>query len=390
MSRLSPRQRLRTLVDRLVTDGLPDGLSRSDLDTFVARHEARLVGLMMGGRGKATGGHREAEIQAAFGEARILADVAFVMSGPRLDRYRVEVAGLADLDRLRATEPRLRSLLGTQATVTAAAEARTFWLDLLRERTTWLRAGLAELQAWARAGGPKGACLPLWLGLDPLGQPYVLDLAAAPHVLVGGTTGSGKSVLLHALVASLVRGPTPVELVLIDPKHVEMALWQGAKRVRSIVSEPDDIRRALDEAIEEMERRYRDMAERRLRECPGDLPRLVLVVDELAELVDLVPGADERLRRLARTARACGIHLIVATQRPDAVILDGQIRANVPVRISLAVNKATESRIILDEQGAENLPKPGDALVRQHGGTLDRVHVLYLSSADIDALRGAP
>jgi S-DNA-T family DNA segregation ATPase FtsK/SpoIIIE len=114
------------------------------------------------------------------------------------------------------------------------------------------------------------------------------------------------------------------------------------------------------------------------------------VVDELAELVDLVPGADERLRRLARKARACGIHLIVATQRPDAVILDGQIRANVPVRISLAVNKATESRIILDEQGAENLPKPGDALVRQHGGTLDRVHVLYLSSADIDALRGAP
>ena len=212
------------------------------------------------------------------------------------------------------------------------------------------------------------------LGLDVSGEPVVADIAKMPHVLIAGTTGSGKSVMMNAFISSLLFRASPDELrmILIDPKRVELTGYNGIPHLMtSVIVEVEKILSALNWAIGEMDRRYKLFAENSVKNIEGfnelsgfqALPYIVIFVDELADLMSYAPVAvEDAIARLAQMARATGIHLVVATQRPSVDVITGLIKANIPCRIAFNVSSMIDSRVILDTPGAEKLLGRGDML----------------------------
>jgi S-DNA-T family DNA segregation ATPase FtsK/SpoIIIE len=241
--------------------------------------------------------------------------------------------------------------------------------------------------------------LVLALGKDILGIPTVTDLAQIPHLLIAGATGSGKSVGLNSMICSMLLNATPeeVKFIMIDPKMLELSVYDGIPHlIAPVVTQPKQAAAALHWAVAEMERRYRLLAEHGVRGIDGynqthpdsRLPYLVVVIDELADLM-LVARRDveDALTRLAQMARAAGIHLLVATQRPSVDVLTGIIKANFPARISFQVTSRTDSRTILDAIGAERLLGKGDMLFLPPGTSkLLRIHGAYVSETEIKRL----
>jgi S-DNA-T family DNA segregation ATPase FtsK/SpoIIIE len=241
--------------------------------------------------------------------------------------------------------------------------------------------------------------LVLALGKDILGAPTVTDLAQIPHVLIAGATGSGKSVGLNSMICSILFHATPddVKFIMIDPKMLELSVYDGIPHlIAPVVTHPKKAAAALHWAVEEMERRYRLLAERGERGIEGHnrahptqrLPYIVVVIDELADLM-LVSHreVEDSLTRLAQMARAAGIHLLVATQRPSVDVLTGIIKANFPARISFQVSSRVDSRTILDAIGAERLLGKGDMLFLPPGTSkLVRIHGAYVSEGEIRRL----
>jgi S-DNA-T family DNA segregation ATPase FtsK/SpoIIIE len=258
----------------------------------------------------------------------------------------------------------------------------------------WLREILAS-PAFQQAPSK----LVLALGKDILGTASVTDLAQIPHLLIAGATGSGKSVGLNSMICSILINATPdeVKFIMIDPKMLELSVYDGIPHlIAPVVTHPKKAAAALHWAVEEMERRYRLLAEHGVRGIDGynqahpeqRLPYIVVVIDELADLM-LVARRDveDSLTRLAQMARAAGIHLLVATQRPSVDVLTGIIKANFPARISFQVSSRTDSRTILDSIGAERLLGKGDMLFLPPGtSTLLRIHGAYVSEAEIKRL----
>ncbi len=217
--------------------------------------------------------------------------------------------------------------------------------------------------------------LPIYIGKTVVGENFIVDLAAAPHLLVAGSTGSGKSVFLHALVESLIRGPRSrlCRLVLVDPKRVEFGSYASVANLACpVVEEPDTVAALLGELIETMEARYtllsergvKNIAELHAREEDPQMPYLVAVLDEVADLFLSSEGKAIKTSviRLAQKSRAVGIHLVLATQRPSADIVDGLIKANFPTRVAFRTSGQVDSRVILDRNGAEKLYGKGDGL----------------------------
>lgn len=212
------------------------------------------------------------------------------------------------------------------------------------------------------------------LGLDVSGSPISADISKMPHLLVAGTTGSGKSVLINAFIASLLfrASPQEVKLILVDPKRVEFTLYNGIPHLLTpVIVEPEKILSALRWAMSEMDNRYKLFAERGVRNIDGynelsgfqALPYIVIVVDELADLMMFAPvDVEDAIARIAQMARATGIHLIIATQRPSVNVITGLIKANIPARIAFNVSSMIDSRVILDTPGAEKLLGRGDML----------------------------
>ena len=212
------------------------------------------------------------------------------------------------------------------------------------------------------------------LGKDITGRPIYGDLGKMPHLLVAGATGSGKSVCLNCIIASLLVSATPdqVQMVMIDPKRVELSVYNGIPHLKNpVITDPRMAAGALFEMTKEMDQRYERFAKAGVRKIeewnakyPDDkLPYIVIVIDELADLMLVAPGKVETLIcRLAQLARATGIHLIVATQRPSVDVITGIIKANIPSRIAFAVSSQVDSRTILDMGGAERLLGRGDML----------------------------
>jgi S-DNA-T family DNA segregation ATPase FtsK/SpoIIIE len=233
---------------------------------------------------------------------------------------------------------------------------------------------ILELEAFYRIGSP----LSIVLGRDVSGNPVVADLASMPHLLIGGTTGSGKSICIAALTTCLVMNNTPSELrlVMIDPKMVELVRFNGLPHLYGKVeTKIDRIEGVLRWVVAEMDRRYKLLEEMHARHIDSynrkvhrrkgyeALPRIVVMIDELADLMMTAPEDTEHtLVRLAQLARATGIHLVVATQRPSTEVITGLIKANFPARISFAVASSVDSRVILDTVGAESLLGHGDML----------------------------
>jgi len=292
-----------------------------------------------------------------------------------------------------------------------------------RREVVYLRELLAS-EAFEKAG----AKLTLVLGKDIGGAPVMVDLARMPHLLIAGTTGSGKSVAVNTMILSLLYRLTPEEcrLIMIDPKMLELSVYDGIPHLLApVVTEPGKAVVALKWAVREMEDRYRAMSQLGVRNIAGynqrlaearergeqltrtvqtgfdpdtgkpiyeeqllelkALPFIVVIVDEMADLM-LVAGKDieAAVQRLAQMARAAGIHLIMATQRPSVDVITGTIKANFPTRISFQVTSKIDSRTILGEQGAEQLLGQGDMLYMAAGGRITRVHGPFVSDQEVE------
>jgi S-DNA-T family DNA segregation ATPase FtsK/SpoIIIE len=250
--------------------------------------------------------------------------------------------------------------------------------------------------------------LALCLGKDIVGKPVVAELDKMPHFLVAGATGTGKSVGLNAMICSILYKSTPdeVKLLMIDPKRIELSLYDGIPHlITPVVTDVKKATHALFWAVKEMERRYELLSEKKVKNIKqynqkidkeeqgteGEalkLPFIVIVIDELADLM-MVASRDVEvsLTRLAQMARAAGIHLILATQRPSVDVLTGIIKANFPTRLSFQVSSRTDSRTIIDTNGAENLLGNGDMLLLPPGTSkLQRIHGAYISEAELSRI----
>lgn len=236
--------------------------------------------------------------------------------------------------------------------------------------------------------------LPLILGVDITGAPVIADLAKMPHLLVAGTTGSGKSVGLNTFILSLMAKKKPADLkfVLIDPKRIEFSIYNKQKYMLApVVTETSEASAALAFLVEEMERRYSLFEENLVKnisdynENSGHLPYIVCVIDEFADLMASDKQAGNYIQRLAQKARAAGIHIILATQRPSVDVVTGVLKANFPTRLSYKTAGSADSRTILDASGAEKLLGRGDALFLEADGNLKRIHGAYMPDDKIAA-----
>lgn len=236
--------------------------------------------------------------------------------------------------------------------------------------------------------------LPIALGRSIDGSIVVADIARMPHLLMAGTTGSGKSVAMNVLIMSLLvrMSAEQCRFIMIDPKQLELSVYAGIPHLLApVVTDPEKAIDVLNWSVQEMEDRYRKMAELGVRNIGGyneasdvKLPFIVIVIDEVADLM-MVAGkeVEKVVQRLAQMARAAGIHVIMATQRPSVDVITGTIKANFPTRISFAVTSKYDSRTILGEQGAEQLLGMGDMLYMAGGGRVQRVHGAFISDDDI-------
>tara|TARA_Y200000002_G_scaffold382021_1_gene397711 strand:+ start:744 stop:2801 length:2058 start_codon:yes stop_codon:yes gene_type:complete len=239
--------------------------------------------------------------------------------------------------------------------------------------------------------------IPICIGKDISGNIEVIDLSKTPHLLVAGTTGSGKSVFINTLLASILYKfpPEDLRLILIDPKMLELSVYNDiAHLLTPVVTEPKKAIIALKWVCKEMERRYAMMNEENSRSLEGynlraveKLPFIVVFIDEMADLM-MTAGkeVEHYVQRLAQMARACGIHLVMATQRPSVDIITGSIKANFPSRISFQVASKYDSRTVLGEIGAEQLLGNGDMLMSKNGGNLIRYQSAFISDSEVNKL----
>jgi DNA segregation ATPase FtsK/SpoIIIE, S-DNA-T family len=250
---------------------------------------------------------------------------------------------------------------------------------------------------------PRGwSPLSVWLGKDIAGKAIGTDLAKQPHILIAGTTGSGKSGCVNAMLSSVLlrSSPNEVRMVLVDPKRVELNHYEGIPHLLTpVVTSPRLAANVLGNLIKEMEERYGVMSLSKTRSLPelnrvrareGEppLPYILCVIDELADLMMVAPAdVEDAIIRLAQKSRAVGIHLVLATQRPSADVITGMIKANVPARIAFAVSSQTDSRVILDQNGAESLLGQGDMLFRPAGESRSaRIQGAFITEEEIERL----
>jgi S-DNA-T family DNA segregation ATPase FtsK/SpoIIIE len=349
-----------------------------------------------------------------------------IRPGPVVTLYELEPApGTKTARVIGLADDLARSMAALSVRVATVPGRNVIGIELPNaKRETVFLSELLTDPAFARTPGR----LNLALGKDIGGQPSVVDLARMPHLLIAGTTGSGKSVAINTMILSLLYRLTPDEcrLIMIDPKMLELSVYDGIPHLLCpVVTDPSKAIVALKWAVKEMERRYRAMSQLGVRNISGynarvaearekgeqltrrvqtgfdaetgkpmfedqplpldALPFIVVVVDEMADLM-LVAGKDieAAVQRLAQMARAAGIHILMATQRPSVDVITGTIKANFPTRISFQVTSKIDSRTILGEQGAEQLLGQGDMLYMAGGGRITRVHGPFVSDVEVE------
>lgn len=353
-------------------------------------------------------------------------EIKAIKPGPVVTLFELEPARGTKSSRVAALSDDIARSMSAQSTRVATVPGRNvigIELPNARRETVLLRE-LLESDAWRNAEG----ALPVVLGKSIAGDPVVVDLARMPHLLVAGTTGSGKSVGVNSLILSLLYrlAPEDCRLLMIDPKMLELSMYNGIPHLLTpVVTDPQKAAAALNWAVNEMEERYKRMSRLGVRnieifnnrvrhakkrgevlsrtvqtgydEDTGEaifeqdrlelepMPYIVVVVDEFADLM-MVAGkeVESAVQRLAQMARAAGIHLVMATQRPSVDVITGTIKANFPTRISFKVASKVDSRTILNEQGAEQLLGQGDMLYSAGSGQVVRVHGPYVSDEEVE------
>lgn len=350
---------------------------------------------------------RQAEALAVcFSDFGIQGEVQGVQPGPVVTMFEFKPAPGIKVSRIAGMSDDLALALKARAVrIVAPLPGRdTVGIEIPNEvrQTVYLREILGD-----PSFETTKALIPLALGKDIQGRPKIADLARMPHMLVAGATGAGKSVCLNCLLLSIVYkfGPEDVKLLLVDPKRIELAVYSSLPHlVHPVVTDMNLAKNALEWAVYEMEQRYEAMARtgvrhittynQKLAEMGDDRPEeladltpfpyLVIVIDELADLMmTAAKEVEGSIVRLAQLARASGIHLILATQRPSVDVVTGIIKANFPSRIAFQVSSKHDSRTILDSIGAEYLLGQGDMLFKLSGGSLQRVHGAFVNDDEI-------
>jgi DNA segregation ATPase FtsK/SpoIIIE, S-DNA-T family len=326
----------------------------------------------------------------------VQATISGQISGPRVTRYELQLAPGTKVSKVAALKDDLSYALATTEIRILAPipgkQAVGVELPNLSPNLVTLGDIFDDLPATASP-------LAVWLGKDISGTAVWTDLARMPHLLIAGTTGSGKSGCINTLLSSILLRSTPdeVRMILIDPKRIELGFYESIPHLLTpVVSSPKQASAALMNVVAEMERRYeklsavraRNLAEanRTLRQRGEQpMPYLLVVIDELADLMMISPQeVEDAVIRLAQKSRAVGVHLVLATQRPSVDVITGMIKANVPSRIAFAVSSQTDSRVILDQAGAESLLGQGDMLFKPLGTSrLQRVQGAYVSEEEI-------
>jgi len=341
--------------------------------------------------------HKLEEALSHFG---VSATVTAAVSGPRVTRYELQLAPGTKVGRITALRDDLAYAL-------AAREELRILAPIPGKQAVGVEvpnpeASLITLGDIYREFPPDAGPLMAWLGLDISGKSVYIDLSKMPHLLIAGSTGTGKSVCLNVLLASLLLRASPNELrmILIDPKKVELNHYESIPQLLTpVVTNMRDASAVLSNVVREMENRYELMGLARARNLrdwnaaralAGEppMPYMLVVIDELADLMMVAPAeVEDAIIRLAQKSRAVGIHLLLATQRPSADVITGMIKANVPSRIAFAVSSQVDSRVILDAGGAESLLGSGDMLFRPVGTSrLQRVQGAYVSEDEILAI----
>jgi S-DNA-T family DNA segregation ATPase FtsK/SpoIIIE len=361
-------------------------------------------------------------IEKKLGDFGVQVQVVAALPGPVITRYEIQPAtGVKGSQVVGLAKDLARSLSLVSIRVVETIPGKTTMaLELPNARRQTIL--LAEILG-SRAYNDAASQLTLGLGKDIVGAPVVADLARMPHCLVAGTTGSGKSVGINAMILSLLykAEPRDVRLILIDPKMLEMSMYEGiAHLLCPVVTDMKQAANALSWCVGEMERRYKLMSKMGVRNIAGcnrriseaaergellpnpfsltpeapepiaHMPYIVVVIDELADLMMVVgKKIEELIARLAQKARASGIHLILATQRPSVDVITGLIKANIPTRLSFQVSSKIDSRTILDQMGAEALLGQGDMLYLTPGGGLPvRVHGAFVGDDEVHRVVG--
>jgi len=356
-------------------------------------------------------------IEKKLADFGVAAKVVTAQPGPVITRYEIEPAtGVKGSQIVNLGKDLARALSLTSLRVVETIPGKNVMgLELPNARRQTVR--LSEILS-AKVFADASSALTMALGKDISGHAVVADLARMPHLLVAGTTGSGKSVGINAMLLSLLykSDPAQVRLILIDPKMLEMSVYEGIPHLLApVVTDMRQAANALNWCVAEMERRYRIMSKLGVRnlagfntkiaeaaqretlipnpfsltpdapEPLGRLPQIVVVIDELADLMMVVgKKIEELIARLAQKARAAGIHLILATQRPSVDVITGLIKANIPTRIAFQVSSKIDSRTILDQMGAESLLGMGDMLYLPPGsGVPMRVHGAFVADEEV-------
>jgi S-DNA-T family DNA segregation ATPase FtsK/SpoIIIE len=337
-----------------------------------------------------------------LGHFGIEAAVVGRVTGPHITRYELRLAPGTKVSKVAQLKDDLAySLAATEIRILAPIPGK----QAVGVEVPNARRRIVHLGDVFQEPPPDWSPLSVWLGKDIAGRAIGADLAKMPHLLVAGTTGSGKSACVNAMLASILLRATPheVRLVLVDPKQVELNHYESIPHLLApVITSPRMAANALQNLVREMDQRYGMMSLARTRSLPElnrarerrgepSLPYVLCVIDELADLMMVAPAdVEDSVIRLAQKARAVGIHLVVATQSPRVDVITGMIKANIPSRIAFAVSSQTDSRVILDHNGAESLLGQGDMLFSPLGSAkLQRIQGAFIDETEIAELTGA-
>ena len=343
-------------------------------------------------------------IKSTLAEFGIDVEMEGANVGPRVTQYTMKPPAGVNLSKILARDKELALNLAVDKIRIEAPipGTRSVGVEIPNARSADVRMrGVLESSEWKKAKGP----LTFVVGKDISGKSVVADLADMRHLLIAGTTGSGKSVMTNTLISSLLyrNAPSDMKLIIVDPKQVEMAQYQDIPHLLTpIITSTEKALSAMKWAVGEMERRYTQMANEKVKniadynakmeqnkdpEKEGKMPYIVIVIDEMADLM-MMAGKDLEVLivRIAQKGRAAGIHLVLATQRPEVKVITGLIKANVPSRIAFAVGSQMDSRIMLDQGGAEKLLGKGDMLMltTEMMGKPRRIQGAWASDKDIN------
>ena len=333
---------------------------------------------------------------------KIDAHIINVTRGPSVTRYEVELEKGVKLSKLTTAADDIALSLGASGVRIAAVPGKISVVGIEvpnRAVTTVSLREVIDSQEFAKAKSKSSFSV----GKDIGGNCIVGNIAKLPHMLIAGTTGSGKSVCMNSIIISLLykASPDDVKLIMVDPKMVELGIYNGIPHLLiPVVTDPKKAAGSLQWAVTEMMRRYKAMSDAGVRDLESynsimeheedakKLPQVVVIIDELADLMLVAAKeVEESICRIAQMGRAAGIHLVIATQRPSADVITGLMKANIPSRIAFAVASAMESRIILDTQGAEKLVGKGDMLYAPIGcGKPKRVQGCFVSDPEVEAV----